>query len=106
MIKLPSDSYIIDNDCILYLFNTTKEYVIHQAKRYLDYNINIQLHNEKHRIKYNRHIYNIYIIKQNRLLYFYLEPYKGKGLQFLATSYEMYETLINAMKEHDKWLSK
>ncbi|MFV0250019.1 MAG: hypothetical protein ACK5HP_03175 [Bacilli bacterium] len=102
MIKLPNKSYKIDSDCSLYLYNTLKEYIIYQTKRYLDMGINIWLHDNKHMVKYNHHIYNIYVLKQNNLLYYYLYPYKNDYLIILATSYNLYESLINAIIEHDK----
>ncbi|MDD3186854.1 MAG: hypothetical protein PHD02_00030 [Bacilli bacterium] len=99
MIGVPNDSYTIDVDCANYLYNTLKNYVIYQAKRYSDIGITIWLHDNKHRIKYNHHIYNICVIKQNNLLYFYLRPYKNKYLLLLATDYNIYENLITAIIE-------
>lgn len=102
MIRLPSKDYKIDSDCVMYLYNTLKEYVITHAERYLKDGINIWLHNEKHRVKYRNHIYNICVIKKDDLLYFYLKPYKNDCLIILATNYSVYEQLINVIKEHDK----
>lgn len=105
MIKLQNNDYKIDKDCTLFLYDTLKEYIIYHAKEYSNIGIDIWLtSNEYFRIKYCNHIYKFCVVKKDNLLYYYLAPYNKSYFLTLAISYDVFDTIIQAIKDNQKMI--
>ena len=100
------DNFIIDNDCIDLLKEHICNHICERQKNGENDNMDIYIHANYLRVKYNNKIYKVSIVKEDDKHFWYLTPYNKSYFTTLAKDRNSFDTVVFAIKEHDELYKK
>lgn len=76
-------------------------YILINNDKYISDGFEIWIHEKSLRIKYSHKIYNLKVMIENNLSYWFLEPYNNSYFKTEIKEYSSFESIIYAIK--DDW---